>query len=527
MQISTRDCVANLQELFYWQESRVMGNNSLVSNKSATRIYVSQRGWGRLWSLYYKYYGFFSSVETQKTSALKTVIERTINCVEEQVKQLEKAFQAYASQIQKLCSNQTIMSSHFCENRWKIQQWNEQFSFLNQEQVLKTLPLLFSKASAFSGVTRWFQWDSEQRNLLKKTHQSQKILDWESRCQCQIPYRVLFKLSHDQKLTKSDYARLREFVELTLCDDVLATSQDWREFISAFIELSSSQKESSLDIFWRMASLVWYLVEEGIKEIRKENIVYRQRYQVLGPNIVVDYNGKKYTITKPYIPKTSIFRVYEVLENPDILLVFAENPLEIFYFAMNAEKRSWAIPIWEILSADFQEGILLVEKPLYFLNKIPWSKSKIIHEYPDGRCLKAFKSFIDFCKKEGKMPEKYNLAHSFINRNFHLCTAEVVEGKEEIEQIWIENVIDEFLKKRQDLKSFFINKEKETVKSTNSMVTFSKEISLEQLKPQLKYQKKKIDIDALIKDFAKQNSLDGFTKSDNCTIPSCYSISSK
>jgi hypothetical protein len=325
MSLSFSSLKSNLQEIYAAAHST---QPSLIANVQGTRIYVSTKGIGRLWTCFYKFVGIFkpNAVTSAKERILKKALDKTHAKFQQKLHSVEPYLKEYQEYLHSACHGYIFTGDvkKVNQSRWKITNWNDAtLPFLKLLHQQKNVKLLQFFQKYFPPAPNQPTPSIFSPELLTQCSQEQSVIDLEAILQSSMPFDAFGRIWRGQH---QDEAQLKRCIRVIRQRQDEIPSNLFHEALKSMIELDALQNPKEIQS--KLAHLEVMLIDEGCKNIfikdDEQHLAWRD---ALKQGDRITCNGKTITLGQqigmPRLHDKTV--LFEVQGDPESLVMIKVN----------------------------------------------------------------------------------------------------------------------------------------------------------------------------------------------------------
>lgn len=345
----------NIQELYHASCRPGAQPLSLIANWSGSRIYYSNRGWGRVWKYFYRLVEAIAGKEF-RLEKLKQAVIITQALFSRELIHVQDAAEKYQNYLYQLSNNYPVQEADVFEARKTIREWlpaTGPFVKAIQTNLQPKLELLFRYCfgdNLPTEVIRELFASPSEKSLRCFKH----IIDLEGACAGALPLPEIKKVMKGKIISPLDKKVMDRWINKIERNDLSVTPV--HRGIKALSQVNMKKDSEAVPL--DPALVEQYMEAHGSAVFRKVDLAHIAWKKSLRPGDKLSSNGSEVTLANEINPSASDIdktSVYALVDNPNQVLVIGQNRAVLGIRNLN-QKKGNAIGIeaaqFDMISSD-------------------------------------------------------------------------------------------------------------------------------------------------------------------------------
>lgn len=404
----------NFREIYHALKFPSKETPALIANLSATRIYDSRYGWGRLWRWFYRIANWITGASLNEEK-LKQAILNTHTLFQQVISLNERHLKKYLEYLEKSGKGYSVNEDHYFLARNRISEWNTATKPLLKLLTHQRLELPF--LDHFPPEVAPSLFSSSTTPLF---HHCQKIIDLEGMIGAPLPLSVLKKIIREKPLNSIDQKDLDKWIYKIEKQDLKVTSV--YKALTSLTEIYKKHQEDSLKQE-TLPKLLLFLEDRGCKTFQKQEKKHVAWRQHLEEGEKFSLNSSEIILGQELYPQASgsdQTRAYRIQGQSDRIAIIAQNKVVLMMrdFKMHRQNYFGIAPAFLLdISPD---GKIATMEHLKKLNTIKWASQGNQLNCQDEPLINVLTQLIQSFIKYDITPAKFTPDHLMFNEQLEL-----------------------------------------------------------------------------------------------------------
>lgn len=368
---------SNLYEMHLSLTNKTHGE--LISSPIGNRLYVKNRGWGRLWKLFFIIIDLLFGPDFKIKKLRKSIVltQKTFQNEFSKAKQSVQKFQKGIIQI--LEEDRNFLEKEFQYNKWQIHRWNSiSLYFLNslQSKTKNSLELVLNRYSVNSSFRKILK-----DKLLKDFKLFQKIINLESSLQKATPFLVLRKLSQDKILSSANEDEIKAWISHINKNIKKISIRKFHHSLQAIVQFINEKLCTPYTVKAGISRLEYELAKRDLKLFKEPDIKHLQWRKHLTSGCKIVINGKEIVLNEEigFIKgRDDHNKIFSIENDENQIAVIGINEAILGMKASIATYLSWGIRPATWLEVSEDGRFALVEKLKTPLSSVNWKSRNFL-----------------------------------------------------------------------------------------------------------------------------------------------------